>query len=221
MAKYLDEAGMQFIVDKTKEGLDAKVALAGATMTGELKTPSVELGTNAKGLAKNIFEIGNGADASNLNNAFEVDDAGNVTAAGDIQIGDGTTLAEANARMGAGYIAKGSILFTSLPTPSSANVGFVYDVYAMSDDPTPVETDFTIDNRFVEFEAGVTKKYPSHTNVAIIEFTPADDSDPSNPVEATYKFDVIPGFFDQNIVTDYMQGLSSEDIEDMWDDSTP
>lgn len=212
--KYLDANGMQVIVNKTKDGLDDKVSLAGATMTGELKTPSAKLGTNYKNTAGNVFEIGNGADASNLNNAFSVDGSGNIIASGEIQDGSGETMDTINTRLGSGYVAKGSVLFSALPTPSAANVGFVYDVYAMSADATPVEIDFTIDNRFVDYEDGKTKKYPSHSNVAVIEAVPAEGATP-----AVYKFDVIPGFIDQNIVNDYMEGLTSDDIDDMWSDT--
>lgn len=202
--KYLDSNGAQVIVNKTKAGLDEKVALAGATMTGELKTPSAKLGTNYKNTAGNVFEIGNGADASNLNNAFSVDGSGNIIASGEIQDGSGETMKSIKTRLGAGYIAKGSVLFETLPgAPTRDAVGFVYDVYVL-----PGETDFTIDDRFADYEDGKTKKYPSHSNVAVVETDPG-----------VYKYDVIPGFIDQNIVNDYMEGLTSDDIDNMWSDT--
>ena len=43
------------------------------------------------------------------------------------------------------------------------------------------------------FELAHGNIYPVGTNVGIIEATPADNSDPENPVAATYKFDVFGG----------------------------
>ena len=54
---------------------------------------------------------------------------------------------------------KGSLAFANLPTPSSSNLGWMWN---MSDG-------FTIDNRFEEYEQGVTKTYPKGTNVYVIE----------------------------------------------------
>lgn len=76
---------------------------------------------------------------------------------------------------------KGSLAFANLPTPSSANLGWMWN---MSDG-------FTIDNRFEEYEQGVTKTYPKGTNVYVIESSPAEGSTP-----AVYKFDVYQGFID-------------------------
>lgn len=46
---------------------------------------------------------------------------------------------------------------------------------------------------FVENEA---KTIPTGANIGVIETTPADDSDPENPVAAVYKFDVLQGLQD-------------------------
>ena len=87
---------------------------------------------------------------------------------------------------------KGSIAFAILPTPSSSNLGWMWNV-----------TDaFTIDNRFEEYDASEAKSYPKGTNVYVIESTPAVDETP-----ATYKFDVYQGFFDMD------EFATQEDVE--------
>lgn len=53
-----------------------------------------------------------------------------------------------------------------------------------------VSTDFTTTASFVE---GAGKAHRAGTNVVVIEATPADNTDPQNPVAATYKFDVLEG----------------------------
>lgn len=87
------------------------------------------------------------------------------------------TKTEVDGLVGAVYKPAGSIAYASLPTPSSTNLGYVYNV-----------TDgFTTDSRFVE---GSGKSYPSGTNVVII-----------NTSGETYKFDVLSGFVD---LSDYV-----------------
>lgn len=95
---------------------------------------------------------------------------------------------------------KGSLLFANLPTPSSANLGWMWN---MSDG-------FTIDNRFEEYEQGVTKTYPKGTNVYVIESSPAEGSTP-----AVYKFDVYQGFIDLSgyATKDEVETLSQAEIE--------
>lgn len=46
---------------------------------------------------------------------------------------------------------------------------------------------------WVENEA---KTIPAGANIGVIEFSPADDSDPENPVAAVYKFDALQGLQD-------------------------
>ena len=114
------------------------------------------------------------------------------------------TAAEVNSAIDAklqAYIKpKGSLAFASLPTPSSANLGWMWNM-----------TDaFTIDNRFKEYESGVTKAYPKGTNVYVIEDTPASGETP-----ATYLFDIFQGFVDlSNYATlDDVETLSQAEIE--------
>lgn len=95
---------------------------------------------------------------------------------------------------------KGSLAFANLPTPSSANLGWMWN---MSDG-------FTIDNRFEEYEQGVPKTYPKGTNVYVIESSPAEGSTP-----AVYKFDVYQGFIDLSgyATKDDVETLSQAEIE--------
>lgn len=91
-------------------------------------------------------------------------------------------------------------LVGSLSIPSSSNLGWMWNM-----------TDaFTIDNRFKEYESGVTKAYPKGTNVYVIEDTPADGNTP-----ATYLFDIFQGFVDlSNYATlDDVEVLSQAEIE--------
>lgn len=68
-----------------------------------------------------------------------------------------------------GVQPKGSVAFASLPAPSAANVGHMYNV-----------TDaFTTTAAWVE---GAGKNYPAHTNVYVV-----------NPSGTTYKWDALPG----------------------------
>lgn len=94
-------------------------------------------------------------------------------------------------------IPKGSLAFANLPTPASTNLGWMWN---MSDG-------FTIDNRFVEYEQGVTKTYPKGTNVYVI-----NDGTAQSP---SYKFDIYQGFIDlSNYATlDDVATLSQAEIE--------
>ena len=77
-----------------------------------------------------------------------------------------------DAKLTSAIIPKGSVAFASLPTPSSGNLGWLYNV-----------TDaFTTTSSFVE---GSGKSYPAGTNVYVV-------STGTN----TYKFDVMAGFID-------------------------
>lgn len=87
------------------------------------------------------------------------------------------SLAETVAEMSVGYKAGGSIRFSELPTPSNANLNYMYNI----------EDDFTTDNRFIE---GSGKHFKAGTNVAIIE------------KNGSYYFDVYGTFID---LTNYVQ----------------
>ena len=123
------------------------------------------------------------------------------------QIGNGAgyqTAAQVNAAIDSklqAYIKpKGSIAFSNLPTPSSTNLGWMWN---MSDA-------FTIDSRFEEYEQGVTKTYPKGTNVYVIESAPASGDTP-----AVYKFDIYSGFIDlSNYATlDDVDTLTTAEIQ--------
>lgn len=95
---------------------------------------------------------------------------------------------------------KGGILFANLPTPASTNEGWMWNM----------EDNFTIDNRFKDYESGKTKTYPKGTNVYVIESSPAEGSTP-----AVYKFDVYQGFIDLSgyATKDDVETLSQAEIE--------
>jgi len=76
------------------------------------------------------------------------------------------------------YKPAGSSTFANLPTPGATNLG---NVYNMSEE-------FTIDNRFVEYDSSTAKTYPAGTNVVVVN-TGTD-------AEPVYKFDVLTGFID-------------------------
>ena len=123
------------------------------------------------------------------------------------QIGNGAgyqTAAQVNAaidsKMQAVIKPKGSLLFANLPTPSSSNEGWMWNM----------DDSFTIDNRFKDYESGKTKTYPKGTNVYVIEDTPASGDTP-----AVYKFDVYQGYIDlSNYATqDDVETLSTAEIQ--------
>lgn len=87
------------------------------------------------------------------------------------------SLAETVAQMSVGYKAGGSIKFSELPNPSSANLNYMYNI----------EDDFTTDSRFIE---GSGKHFEAGTNVAIIE------------KNGSYYFDIYGTFID---LTNYVQ----------------
>ena len=91
----------------------------------------------------------------------------------------GTAVANAiSSAISAVYKPAGSSTFANLPTPGAAYLG---NVYNMSEE-------FTIDNRFVEYDPSTTKTYPAGTNVVVVN-TGTD-------AEPVYKFDVLTGFID-------------------------
>lgn len=104
-----------------------------------------------------------------------------------------------DSKMQSFIIPKGSILFANLPTPASTNLGWMWN---MSDS-------FTIDNRFVEYESGVTKTYPKGTNVYVVNNGTASTPD--------YKFDVYEGFIDLSgyATKDDVETLSTAEIQNI------
>ncbi len=118
------------------------------------------------------------------------------------QVDDAIAAAAASA-----YKAKGTIAASGLVSGllTAANEGNVYNLTAA--------LTISAGNKalFVENAEGT---FPAGSNVVIVEATPADNTDPQNPVAATYKFDVLPGFVD---LSDYatladVETASAEDI---------
>ena len=107
-----------------------------------------------------------------------------------------------NAKLTSTYKAGGSKTAAELTSALlvAANEGKVYNVSEA----------FTTTADFVE---GAGKTHPAGTNVSVIEATPADNSDPENPVAATYKFDVQAGFVDLSgfVEKEAGKGLSTND----------
>ena len=96
---------------------------------------------------------------------------------------------EINSKISTAYKVKGSSAFASLPTPSEAEEGYVWNI-----------TDqFTTTDVFVE---GAGKKYPAGTNIVCIEES-----------EGVFKFDILPGFIDTDsfvLCADIVQVTESE-----------
>ena len=113
------------------------------------------------------------------------------------------------------YKAAGSSAFANLPAPSANLLGNVYNV---------TDAFTTTSTNFVDYAAG--NSYPAGTNVVVVEATPADNSDPENPVAATYKYDVLAGWVDLSnyatidVVTTTANGLMSSTDKVKLDDMT-
>lgn len=238
MAKYLTEEGLQHLIDTIKTRLGTKVNLAGDTMTGELKTPSIEIGANAAGVATNVIEVGDGNTAvgATKKNVFAVSNAGTVTAK-DYVDGDGNRFSDILALSKKAFIPKGTVEYSTLAsmTLDASKIGWVYDVIntVTTEDPETHASvssldKFTINDKFVEYVAGAdnAKYYPSGTNVVVVEVTPPVEADPTAdpPVAAVpgvYKFDIFPGFVDTQSIIDSIEEVDAEDIDDMWEDEEP
>lgn len=124
------------------------------------------------------------------------------------QIGNGAgyqTAAQVNAaidsKMQSVIKPKGGILFANLPTPSSANEGFMWNM----------DDSFTIDNRFKDYEQGVTKTYPKNTNVYVV----SEEREVDGETTTVYLFDVYEGFIDtSNFATqEDVETLSTAEIQ--------
>lgn len=96
---------------------------------------------------------------------------------------------------------KGSIAFANLPTPASTNEGWMWNM----------EDNFTIDNRFKDYESGKTKNYPKGTNVYVV----SDEREVEGVMTTVYLFDVYQGYIDlSNYATlDDVEVLSQAEIE--------
>lgn len=105
-----------------------------------------------------------------------------------------------DAKMKATMIPKGSLAFANLPTPSSSNLGWMWD---MTDE-------FTIDNRFLHYDAQDPQTFGVGTNVFVVEATPESGSTP-----ATYKFDTYVGKIDLSgyATKDDVEVLSQAEIQ--------
>lgn len=129
--------------------------------------------------------------ATKINNKA---DAG--TSLADYGIADAYTKDEVDGKLSSVYKPGGSKTAAELVAALliSANEGKVYN----ASEPVTSTTNFT---------DGGGKTYPAGTNFVVIETAPADNSDPENPVAATYKFDALAGFID-------LSGYASlEDVE--------
>lgn len=108
-------------------------------------------------------------------------------------IADAYTKTEVDAKISSVYKPAGSAAFASLPTLAEDVLGNVYNV-----------TDaFTTTADFVE---GAGSKYPSGTNVVVVQSGDA------------YKFDVLAGFVDLSayaLSADYVE-LTNEEVQSIW-----
>ena len=140
-------------------------------------------------MSKNVTLAGLTRYNSNLVTKIDARFAQKATSLSGYGITDAYTKDEVDAKMTSAYKAKGTIAASGLVSSLlvAANEG---NVYNLSDTLTITSSNKAL---FVENAEG---SYPKGSNVVIVEATPADNSDPENPVEATYKFDVLPGFVD-------------------------
>lgn len=159
--------------------------LAGGTMTGNLNMGNQPLtnvptpSNSSDAVPKSYVDtsVSTKADKGTTLNAYGITDA--------------YTKNEVDSKLSSTYKPAGSIYFAQLPTPSAANLGFVY---SMNDA-------FTTDDRFLASEP---VSYPIGTNIVVVA------------VEgSTYKFDVLSGFID---LSEYMKStdmvaITNEEID--------
>ena len=121
---------------------------------------------------------------TNLKNEIEGKADASTTLAG-YGITDAYTKAEIDGKLSSTFKASGTKAAAELTSALliAANEGRVYSI---SDELTST----------ADFVEGAGKTYGVGANVVIVEATAADNTDPENPVAATYKFDVLPGFVD-------------------------
>lgn len=105
-----------------------------------------------------------------------------------------------DAKLKATMIPKGSSTFANLPTPSSANLGWMWDISEA----------FTIDSRFIHYDAQKPQTFPKGTNVFVVEVIPESGSTP-----ATYGFDTYDGYIDLSgyATQEDVETLSQAEIE--------
>lgn len=103
-----------------------------------------------------------------------------------------------SAALTAAIVPKGTVAYTSLPTPAKANLGYMYNV----------SNAFTTDARFVE---GAGKEYAAGANVYVVAVTAGSSTE--------YKFDVFMGFVDLSgyqTKADMPGSATNEDIDAMF-----
>lgn len=94
-------------------------------------------------------------------------------------------------KIASAYKASGTITYESLPEPSAAVEGNVYNI----------SNDFTTDSDFVE---GAGKQYKAGVNVVIVN------------IEGTYKYDVMAMSFDGFVQEANISEYSADEVTTMW-----
>ena len=103
-----------------------------------------------------------------------------------------------SAALTSAIVPKGTVAYANLPTPTKANLGYMYNV----------SDAFTTDARFVD---GASKKYAAGANVYVVAVTTGGSTE--------YKFDVFMGFVDLSgyqTKADMPGAATNEDIDAMF-----
>lgn len=103
-----------------------------------------------------------------------------------------------SAALTSAIVPKGTVTYANLPTPTKANLGYMYNV----------SDAFTTDARFVD---GASKKYEAGANVYVVAVTTGNSTE--------YKFDVFMGFVDLSgyqTKADMPGAATNEDIDAMF-----
>lgn len=103
-----------------------------------------------------------------------------------------------SAALTSAIVPKGTVTYSNLPTPTKANLGYMYNV----------SDAFTTDARFVD---GASKKYEAGANVYVVAVTTGSSTE--------YKFDVFMGFVDLSgyqTKADMPGSATNEDIDAMF-----